>query len=90
MEKFLVFLWGIPLLIWVLWRVYQRINLKRLLKQLDSPDQDQRTKASHELITMESPVVHIYGDPDKLHPNLRNSFENLCKRVVVHKGGTLQ
>lgn len=30
-------------------------------------------------------VVHIYGDPDKLHPNLRNSFENLCKRVVVHK-----
>jgi HEAT repeat protein len=28
-------------------------------------------------------VVHIYGDPDKLHPNLRNSFENLCKQVVM-------
>jgi hypothetical protein len=34
-------------------------------------------------------VVHIYSDPDKLHPNLRNSFENLCKRVVVHKGSKL-
>ena len=29
--------------------------------------------------------VHIYGDPEKLHPNLRNSFENLCKRVDVHE-----
>ncbi len=30
--------------------------------------------------------VHIYGDPEKLHPNLRNTFENLCKCVRVHKG----
>jgi hypothetical protein len=29
--------------------------------------------------------VHIYGDPDKLHPNLRNSLENLCKCVEVHQ-----
>ncbi len=29
--------------------------------------------------------VHIYGDPDKLHPNLRNTLTNLCKRVYVHK-----
>ena len=27
--------------------------------------------------------VYIYGDPDKLHSNLRNSFENLCKQVEV-------
>jgi len=30
--------------------------------------------------------VNIYGDPDKLHPNLRNGFENLCKCVEVHGG----
>jgi hypothetical protein len=29
--------------------------------------------------------VHIYGDPDKLHPNLRNTFKNLCKCVNVHE-----
>jgi hypothetical protein len=29
--------------------------------------------------------VHIYGDPDKLLPNLRNSFKNLCKSVEVHE-----
>ena len=29
--------------------------------------------------------VHIYGDPEKLHPNLRNSFENLCKSIAVHE-----
>jgi hypothetical protein len=29
--------------------------------------------------------VHIYGDTDKLHPNLRNSLENLCKCVEVHQ-----
>lgn len=29
--------------------------------------------------------VHVYGDPDKLHPNLRNSFKNLCKCVEVHE-----
>ena len=29
--------------------------------------------------------VHVYGDPDKLHPNLRNSLENLCKCVEVHE-----
>ena len=25
--------------------------------------------------------VHVYGDPDKLHPNLQNNFLNLCKQV---------
>jgi hypothetical protein len=29
--------------------------------------------------------VHIYGDPDRLHPNLRNSFENLCKHIEMHE-----
>ena len=29
--------------------------------------------------------VHIYGDPGKLHPNLRNTFTNLCKCVNVHE-----
>jgi hypothetical protein len=29
--------------------------------------------------------VAVYGDPEKLHPNLRNSFDNLCKRVQVHR-----
>jgi hypothetical protein len=29
-------------------------------------------------------IMHIYGNPDKRHPNLRNSFENLCKQVEVH------
>jgi hypothetical protein len=29
--------------------------------------------------------VHIYDDPAKLHPNLRNSLENLCKNVDVHE-----
>lgn len=29
--------------------------------------------------------VHIHGDPDKLHSNLRNSLENLCKCVEVHE-----
>jgi HEAT repeat protein len=28
--------------------------------------------------------VHIYDDPSKLHPNLRNSLENLCKCVEVN------
>jgi len=31
-------------------------------------------------------IVHIYGDPNKLHPNLRNTLTNLCKRVEVHGG----
>jgi hypothetical protein len=30
--------------------------------------------------------VQIYGDPNKLHPNLRNTFTNLCKCVEVHEG----
>lgn len=30
-------------------------------------------------------IVHIYGDPEQLHPNLRNSFENLCKQVEIHE-----
>jgi hypothetical protein len=30
--------------------------------------------------------VHIYGDPEKLHPNLRNTFKNLCKNVEIHGG----
>jgi hypothetical protein len=29
--------------------------------------------------------VHIYGDPATLHPNLRNSFTNLCKVVIAHE-----
>lgn len=29
--------------------------------------------------------VHIHGDPDKLHPNLRNTFKNLCKSIDVHE-----
>jgi hypothetical protein len=29
--------------------------------------------------------VHIYDDPNKLHPNLRNSLENLCKCVEVYE-----
>ena len=29
--------------------------------------------------------VHVYGDPDKLHPNLRNSLENLCKHVEMYE-----
>ncbi|ODS34714.1 MAG: heat repeat-containing PBS lyase [Candidatus Scalindua rubra] len=28
--------------------------------------------------------VHINGDPDKLHPNLQNLFNNLCKNVEMH------
>jgi hypothetical protein len=30
--------------------------------------------------------VHIYGNPERLHVNLRNNLANLCKRVHVHKG----
>ena len=30
--------------------------------------------------------VHLYGDPEKLHLNLRNNLANLCKRVHVHQG----
>jgi hypothetical protein len=29
--------------------------------------------------------VFIYDDPDKLHPNLRNNLENLCKCVEVYE-----
>lgn len=29
--------------------------------------------------------VHIYGDPEKLQPNLRNNLMHLCKRIHVHK-----
>ena len=29
--------------------------------------------------------VDIHGDPDKLHPNLRNSLKNLCKSVKLLK-----
>jgi hypothetical protein len=29
--------------------------------------------------------VHLYGDPEKLHSNLRNNLENLCKSVHVYK-----
>lgn len=31
--------------------------------------------------------VHLYGDLEKLHPNLHNSLTNLCKRVHVYKAG---
>ena len=29
--------------------------------------------------------VHIYGDPDKLHQNLLNSFRNLCRKVIIQE-----
>lgn len=29
--------------------------------------------------------VHIYGDPEKLHPNLHNSLTNLCNCVYLHR-----
>lgn len=29
--------------------------------------------------------VHLYGDSEKLHPNLRNSLTNLCTHVSVHE-----
>jgi hypothetical protein len=29
--------------------------------------------------------VHIYGDAEQVHPNLLNSFNNLCKQVEVHR-----
>jgi hypothetical protein len=29
--------------------------------------------------------VHIYGDQEKLHPNLWNNFTNLCKDVQVYR-----
>jgi HEAT repeat protein len=32
--------------------------------------------------------VYIYGDPEQLHSNLRNSFENLCEQVEVEEHGT--
>jgi len=32
--------------------------------------------------------VHLYGDPDKLHPNLRNTFASLCKCIHVHEEGS--
>lgn len=28
--------------------------------------------------------VHIYGHPEKLHPNLLNNVKNLCKHVHIH------
>jgi hypothetical protein len=33
--------------------------------------------------------VHIYGDPEKLHQNLRNLFNSLCKKVEVYEGDNL-
>lgn len=30
--------------------------------------------------------VHIYGDPKKLHQNLHNLFNSLCKKVEVREG----
>jgi hypothetical protein len=30
-------------------------------------------------------AVHIYGDPDALHANLRNSFENVCHAIEKHQ-----
>lgn len=32
--------------------------------------------------------VHIYGSPNRLHLNLRNNFENLCKNVEVHRSNS--
>lgn len=29
--------------------------------------------------------AYIHGDPEHLHPNLRNSLTNLCKQVHIHK-----
>lgn len=28
--------------------------------------------------------VHVYGDPEKLHSNLRNSFATICKSIQFH------
>jgi hypothetical protein len=30
-------------------------------------------------------TVHVYGEPDKLHPNLRNTLTNLCHRIEFHE-----
>lgn len=30
-------------------------------------------------------TAHIYGDPDKLHPNLRNTLTNLCAGIEFHE-----
>jgi HEAT repeat protein len=29
-------------------------------------------------------IVHLYGEPTDLHPNLRNTLNNLCKEVKEH------
>jgi hypothetical protein len=29
-------------------------------------------------------TVRIYGDPAKVHPNLRNNFAHLCKQIQLH------
>lgn len=29
--------------------------------------------------------VHIYGDQNALHPNLRNTLTNLCKSIIAHE-----
>ena len=29
--------------------------------------------------------VHIYGDPTRLHTNLRNTLKNLCKEIQEHE-----
>jgi hypothetical protein len=29
--------------------------------------------------------VHLYGDPEQLHPNLRNNFMTLCRHVYIHE-----
>ena len=34
---------------------------------------------------MEHVEVHIYGNPDRLHPNLRNTLTNLCNCVEIHE-----
>lgn len=34
-------------------------------------------------------TVHIYGEPDDLHPNLLNSFRNLCQQVKLHASDAL-
>jgi hypothetical protein len=33
-------------------------------------------------------AVVLYGDPEQLHPNLRNSFNNLCRQIQVHNDRT--
>lgn len=65
-------------------------NLKRLAIHADTHDfhlleRFQTYAVNHIGRQLKEQVeVHIYGDPKKLHSNLRNSFQHICKAVNVH------